>query len=120
MKFVLFVVFSFFRTSKNDFYSRHAMSSRYNHLILIFTSMSVRSIVERPSLLSSSSGYENYRGFLNLLYVILGIGSCRLVLENILQYGLLIEFDWPIKFLKDPTNWPSVSSLNLFRQKKTF
>jgi len=38
----------------------------------------------------------------------LGIGSCRLVLENILQYGLLVEFDWPIRFLKDPTNWPSV------------
>ncbi|UJR09781.1 hypothetical protein I4U23_014007 [Adineta vaga] len=70
--------------------------------------MSVRSILERPSLLSASSGYENYRGFLNLLYVILGIGSCRLVLENILQYGLLVEFDWPIRFLQDPTNWPSV------------
>jgi hypothetical protein len=78
--------------------------------------MSVQSIVERPSLLSASSGYENYRGFLNLLYVILGIGSCRLVLENILQYGLLIEFNWPIKFLKDPTNWPSVSKFNLFRK----
>ncbi|CAF4669386.1 unnamed protein product [Rotaria sp. Silwood1] len=63
---------------------------------------------ERPSLLSASSGYENYRGFLNLLYVILGIGSCRLVIENILRYGLLIDFNWPIKFLKDPTNWPSV------------
>ncbi|CAF4437355.1 unnamed protein product [Rotaria sp. Silwood2] len=63
---------------------------------------------ERPSLLSASSGYENYRGFLNLLYVILGIGSCRLVIENILRYGLLIDFSWPLKFLKDPTNWPSV------------
>ena len=70
--------------------------------------MSVQSMIERPSLLSASSGYENYRGFLNLLYVILGIGSCRLVLENILQYGLLVEFDWPIRFVQDPTNWPSV------------
>jgi len=76
--------------------------------------MSVQSIIERPSLLSASSGYENYRGFLNLLYVILGIGSCRLVLENILQYGLLIEFDWPIRFVKDPTNWPSVSGFRFF------
>ncbi|CAF1190651.1 unnamed protein product [Adineta steineri] len=63
---------------------------------------------ERPSLLSASSGYENYRGFLNLLYVILALGSCRLVLENILQYGLLVEFDWPLRFIQDPTNWPSV------------
>ena len=71
--------------------------------------MSNESISERPSLLSASSGYENYRGFLNLLYVILAIGRCRLVIENILQYGLLVEFDWPIRFLQDPTNWPSVS-----------
>ena len=70
--------------------------------------MTVKSIAERPSLLSAASGYENYRGFLNLLYVILAIGSFRLVLENILKYGLLVEFDWPLRFLKDPTNWPSV------------
>jgi diacylglycerol O-acyltransferase-1 len=70
--------------------------------------MTVQSIPERPSLLSAASGYENYRGFLNLLYVILAIGSFRLVLENILKYGLLVEFDWPLRFLKDPTNWPSV------------
>ena len=71
--------------------------------------MMVQSILERPSLLSVSSGSENYRGFLNLLYVILGIGSFRLVLENILKYGLLIEFDWPLRVLRDPTNWPLVS-----------
>jgi diacylglycerol O-acyltransferase-1 len=70
--------------------------------------MTAQSIPERPSLLSASSGYENYRGFLNLLYVILGIGSFRLVLENILKYGLLVEFDWPLRFVQDPTNWPSV------------
>ncbi|CAF0815008.1 unnamed protein product [Rotaria sp. Silwood1] len=68
----------------------------------------MQSIIDRPSLLSASSGYENYRGFLNLLYVILGIGSFHLVIENILKYGLLVEFDWPLRFLKDPTNWPSV------------
>ena len=72
--------------------------------------MSSKSIPERPSLLSSASGYENYRGFLNLLYVILAIGGFRLVLENILKYGLLVEFDWPIRFLQDPTHWPSVKN----------
>lgn len=72
--------------------------------------MQFQIIVERPSLLSASSGYENYRGFLNLLYVILAIGSFHLVIENILKYGLLVEFDWPLRFLKDPTNWPSVSN----------
>ncbi|CAF1095654.1 unnamed protein product [Rotaria magnacalcarata] len=72
------------------------------------SSMPSPAMIERPSLLSASSGYENYRGFLNLLYVILGIGSSHLVIENILKYGLLVEFDWPLRFLKDPTNWPSV------------
>lgn len=71
--------------------------------------MTTESMIERPSLLSCSSGYNNYRGFLNLLYVILGIGSFHLVVENILKYGLLVEFDWPIRFIKDPTSWPSVS-----------
>lgn len=73
-----------------------------------FTAVYLSFIAERPSLLSSASGYENYRGFLNLLYVIVAIGSFRLVLENILRYGLLIEFDWPLRFIQDPTNWPSV------------
>jgi len=79
--------------------------------------MTVQSISERPSLLSASSGYENYRGFLNLLYVLLGIGSFRLVIENILKYGLLVEFGWPLKFIKDPTNWPTallILLINLF------
>ena len=79
------------------------------HIIIqVSVSMTIEIIPERPSLLSSSSGYENYRGFLNLLYVILAIGSFRLVLENILKYGLLVEFDWPLRFAQDPTNWPSV------------
>ena len=75
--------------------------------------MSLPIVIERPSLLSAASGYENYRGFLNLLYVLLAIGSCRLVIENILQYGLLVEFDWPLRFLQDPTNWPSVCLIEL-------
>ncbi|CAF1616178.1 unnamed protein product, partial [Adineta ricciae] len=65
-------------------------------------------VLERPSLLSSTSGSESYRGFCNLLHVVLAIGSFRLVLENILKYGLLVEFNWPLRFIKDPTNWPSV------------
>jgi hypothetical protein len=97
-------------TSQLDMPCHRGISFSYceKHFFL-YVSMSVQSIIERPSLLSASSGYENYRGFLNLLYVILAIGSCRLVIENILQYGLLVEFDWPIRFLQDPTNWPSVS-----------
>ena len=82
--------------------------------------MTVQTIPQRPSLLSASSGYENYRGFLNLLYVILAIGSFRLVLENILKYGLLVEFDWPLRFAQDPTNWPSVRLISFFFQSTKF
>ncbi|CAF0732171.1 unnamed protein product [Didymodactylos carnosus] len=59
----------------------------------------------RSSLLSSSSGYNNYRGLLNLVYILLAMGGGRLVLENLLKYGLLVQLDLPIIFLKDPTQW---------------
>jgi hypothetical protein len=31
----------------------------------------------------------------------------RLVIENIIKYGLLVRFDVLILFLRDPTAWPS-------------
>lgn len=81
--------------------------------------MTTKSIAERPSLLSSSSGYENYRGFLNLLYVILALGGFRLVLENILKYGLLVEFHWLWRFIQDPTLRPSVKLVDERKAKET-
>jgi hypothetical protein len=62
----------------------------------------------RDSLLSSSSGYTNYRGILNLCVVLLVMSTGRLVLENIMKYGFLVRFDIPIRFIKDPTAWPSL------------
>jgi hypothetical protein len=62
----------------------------------------------RDSLLSSSSGYTNYRGILNLCVVLLVMSTGRLVLENIIKYGFLVRFDIPIRFIKDPTAWPSL------------
>ncbi|CAF1218954.1 unnamed protein product, partial [Didymodactylos carnosus] len=67
----------------------------------------------RSSLLSSSSGYNNYRGLLNLVYVLLAMGSGRLVLENLLKYGLLVQIDLPVKFLRDPTQWPALTLILL-------
>lgn len=61
----------------------------------------------RDSLLSSASGFINYRGVLNLCVVLLVMSTGRLVIENILKYGVLVRFDILILFIKDPTAWPS-------------
>lgn len=72
----------------------------------------------RESLLSSSSGYNNYRGVLNWCVVMLILGNARLFLENLLRHGILVD---PIQvvslFLKDPYSWPAaclVIASNLF------
>ncbi|GIY04925.1 diacylglycerol O-acyltransferase 1 [Caerostris extrusa] len=58
----------------------------------------------RDSLFSSSSGYTNYRGFLNLCIILLVLSNARLVLENIIKYGILIDpVQWIIFFI------PSIS-----------
>ncbi|XP_015257560.1 PREDICTED: diacylglycerol O-acyltransferase 1-like [Cyprinodon variegatus] len=62
----------------------------------------------QESLLSSASGYRNYRGVLNWCVVMLVLSNARLFLENILKYGILVD---PIQvislFLKDPYSWPA-------------
>ncbi|KAM8883375.1 diacylglycerol O-acyltransferase 1-like [Synchiropus picturatus] len=64
--------------------------------------------VLQESLLSSASGYSNYRGILNWCVVMLVLSNARLFLENIIKYGILVD---PIQvvslFLKDPYSWPS-------------
>ncbi|XP_072572839.1 diacylglycerol O-acyltransferase 1-like isoform X1 [Paramormyrops kingsleyae] len=62
----------------------------------------------QESLLSSASGYSNYRGILNWCVVMLVLSNARLFLENVLKYGILVD---PIQvislFLKDPYSWPA-------------
>ncbi|KAM4579930.1 diacylglycerol O-acyltransferase 1b isoform 2-T2 [Odontesthes bonariensis] len=62
----------------------------------------------RESLLSSASGYSNYRGILNWCVVMLVLSNARLFLENLLRYGILVD---PIQvvslFLNDPYSWPA-------------
>uniref|UniRef100_A0A8V5GWY1 O-acyltransferase n=1 Tax=Melopsittacus undulatus TaxID=13146 RepID=A0A8V5GWY1_MELUD len=63
----------------------------------------------QDSLLSSASGYSNYRGVLNWCVVMLILSNARLFLENLIKYGILVD---PIQvvslFLKDPYSWPSL------------
>lgn len=72
----------------------------------------------RESLLSSASGYNNYRGVLNWCVVMLILSNARLFIENLLRHGILVD---PIQvvslFLKDPYSWPAaclVIASNLF------
>ncbi|KAI1885717.1 hypothetical protein AGOR_G00206690 [Albula goreensis] len=62
----------------------------------------------QESLLSSASGYSNYRGILNWCVVMLVLSNARLFLENLLKYGILVD---PIQvislFWQDPYNWPA-------------
>uniref|UniRef100_A0A7N6B9K2 O-acyltransferase n=1 Tax=Anabas testudineus TaxID=64144 RepID=A0A7N6B9K2_ANATE len=74
--------------------------------------------VLQESLLSSASGYSNYRGILNWCVVMLVLSNARLFLENIIKYGILVD---PIQvvslFLKDPYSWPAawlITASNVF------
>ncbi|KAK7483028.1 hypothetical protein BaRGS_00025691, partial [Batillaria attramentaria] len=61
------------------------------------------------SLFSTSSGFTNYRGLLNLALLLLVLSNARLFLENLIKYGILINpFVWIEWFLQDPYNWPSL------------
>ncbi|RWS08694.1 diacylglycerol O-acyltransferase 1-like protein [Dinothrombium tinctorium] len=65
----------------------------------------------KDSLLTSSSGYTNYRGLLNLCIVLLILSNARVALENIIKYGILVDpLQW-IFFLANPTILPSVQIL---------
>ncbi|XP_056336127.1 diacylglycerol O-acyltransferase 1a [Danio aesculapii] len=63
----------------------------------------------QESLLSSASGFSNYRGILNWCVVMLVLSNARLVLENLIKYGVLVD---PIQiislFVKDPCSWPAL------------
>ncbi|XP_054748945.1 diacylglycerol O-acyltransferase 1-like [Lytechinus pictus] len=66
----------------------------------------------RDSLLSHSSGFNNYRGFLNLCIVLLGMSTSRLVLENLIKYGIIMDpIMWVSIFLQDPYSWPNLTLL---------
>lgn len=63
----------------------------------------------RESLFSSTSGYGDYRGFLNLCVILLALSNARLFLENILKYGILVDpFQWINTAVQDPYRWPNL------------
>lgn len=60
------------------------------------------------SLFSTSSGFTNYRGILNLGLILLVLTCTRIALENIIKYGILINpVTWIQYLISDPYSWPS-------------
>jgi len=45
----------------------------------------------RPSMLSSEHPDNNYRGFVNVLIILLVLGNLKIVIRNLLKYGLLVR-----------------------------
>jgi len=64
--------------------------------------------------LSSESNFNNYRGLFNLAAIVLVVGNFRLVLENLLHYGILIH-KYPLTDYVDlPLLFCSLVGLNAF------
>lgn len=70
------------------------------------------------SLFSTSSGFSDFRGFLNLAVLLLVLSSARVALENAIKYGLLVD---PILFaqlfISNPYSLPNfliVLSCNIY------
>ncbi|XP_075681014.1 diacylglycerol O-acyltransferase 1-like [Dermatophagoides pteronyssinus] len=72
----------------------------------------------RDSLFSSSSGFNNFRGFFTLALILLVLATLRVALENVIKYGILINYSqifW--LFFGHTSIWPTIISsslLNLF------
>ncbi|CAK9819820.1 Diacylglycerol O-acyltransferase 1 [Anthophora quadrimaculata] len=66
----------------------------------------------RDSLFSWSSGFDNFTGFINWGFLLLGIGGIRLLLENFIKYGLRVDPRQWILFLSgkssDSEEYPSI------------
>eukprot|EP00794_Sanderia_malayensis_P018880 gene18880-20780_t len=74
---------------------------------------------DMPSLFSSTSGFQNYRGILNLCILIMILSNFRVALDNILKYGVLVDPKILLVFLEDPYSWPCASlvvALHIFIQ----
>jgi len=74
---------------------------------------------EKQSLLSSQSGFDNYRGFINLSLLLLVLSNFRVALDNVLKYGVIVDPYLIFVVLEDPYNWPSctlVIGSNVFIQ----
>lgn len=63
----------------------------------------------RDSLLTTTSGYTNYRGVLNLVIILLVLSNARAALENVIKYGILVDpISWFLFLGEGPKHWPAL------------
>jgi len=63
----------------------------------------------RDSLLTTSSGYTNYRGILNLVIILLVLSNARAALENVIKYGILVDpLSWLLFLGEGSKHWPAL------------
>lgn len=66
-------------------------------------------VKSRDSLLTTSSGYTNYRGILNLVIILLVLSNGRVALENVIKYGILVDpLSWLLFFVEGSKHWPAL------------
>lgn len=71
--------------------------------------MSTIIVKSRDSLLTTSSGYTNYRGILNLVIILLVLSNARAALENIIKYGILVDpLSWLLFLREGSKHWPAL------------
>jgi len=74
---------------------------------------------QTDSLFSSTSGFSNYRGLVNLCIVLLALSNGRVALENIIKYGLLVNPMYWVRLVvfQGPSDWPCavlLAAVNIF------
>jgi len=63
----------------------------------------------RSSLFNSGSGFDNYRGFLNLCVVLMLVSNARIFLENLYLYGILVNpVQWFNTVMHEPYKLPNL------------
>lgn len=66
-------------------------------------------VKSRDSLLTTTSGYTNYRGILNLVIILLVLSNARAALENIIKYGILVDpISWFLFLGEGSKHWPAL------------
>lgn len=71
--------------------------------------MATNIVKTKDSLLTTSSGYTNYRGILNLVIILLVLSNARVALENIIKYGILVDpLSWFLFFGEGSKHWPAL------------
>ncbi|EDV25992.1 uncharacterized protein TRIADDRAFT_35841 [Trichoplax adhaerens] len=59
----------------------------------------------QDSYLHTGSGFQNYRGIINLAIVLLILSNMRVALDNLLKYGVLVDpTQWLEYLIRDPHN----------------